>query len=249
MRASLALWLIAGLAAGCSPEPCGGLVCPVTLASGQRPGPIAVDGTSVYWGNYDGNNTVTTATLMKVPVEGGSPIALAASPYWIDAIALDETSVYWTTLNFTTTSGAVMKVPREGGTATTLASFTSLGEVPLPIAIDGTSAYWAYYRPDYGGTVASVPLAGGSVATLVSGQEDITALAVDGTNIYWATTSTDVRRVPLPGGTWSTVATLPGSRLGDFAVDATSAYWTQWNHLGKVGLDSGTVTILLAPTA
>ncbi len=66
---------------------------------------------------------------------------LASSPAPF-AIAVDATSVYWTTY----LGGTVMKVSLDGGTTTLLASGQNS---PQDIAVDATSVYWT----THGGTV------------------------------------------------------------------------------------------------
>src|SRR6185369_13444718 len=71
MRAPLAV-LIAVLLGGCSRDPNDGGRCPMTLAAGQKgPRAVTVDGANVYWTNE------TDGTVMKMPLGGGTPTALA----------------------------------------------------------------------------------------------------------------------------------------------------------------------------
>jgi hypothetical protein len=60
----------------------------------------------VYW--TDSQNR----TVDEVPLAGGAPTTLAARQVAPVAIAVDDTSVYWTTLAEGTGQGAVMKINR-----------------------------------------------------------------------------------------------------------------------------------------
>ena len=155
--------------------PLGGGTIPTPLASYQVTPcaiAIAVDATNVYW-------TGSSGTVMKVPVNGGTPATLASSQDQPEAIAVDGTSVYWT--NGVSPNGAVMKMPLNGGTPTTLAASQN---DPAAIAVDSTSVYWT---TSLGGTVMKVSLDGGTTTLLVSGQNSPQDIAVDATSVYWTT--------------------------------------------------------------
>jgi hypothetical protein len=88
---------------------------PTALVSVSQPGPIgsiAVDGVSVYWLSASSTGTTCTTAVMKVPVGGGTPTTVVSGVPGCDnalgpalgSIALDATSVYWTT------GSAVMKM-------------------------------------------------------------------------------------------------------------------------------------------
>ena len=73
---------------------------------------------------------------MKVAIGGGSPTILASglqAPY---AIALDATTVYWTS------DDAVMSVRKAGGATATLAQHDPY-LAPFGVAVDATSVYWS----------------------------------------------------------------------------------------------------------
>jgi hypothetical protein len=70
---------------------------PQTLASGQSsPTCIAVDGTSVYWGNQGDQSPTGNGAVLKVPIAGGTPTVLASGSLRPLGIAVDARSVYWT---------------------------------------------------------------------------------------------------------------------------------------------------------
>ena len=66
------------------------------------------------------------------------------------------------------------------------------------LAVDSTHAYWTTDQAGTG-TVNSVPLAGGTATTLVTGQNQAGGLAVTSTNLYWASES-GLMVAPLAGG-------------------------------------------------
>jgi hypothetical protein len=162
------------------------------------------------------------------------------------SIAVDATSVYWTT-GSTVAGGTVMKVPLAGGNPTTLASRQD--DPPYGIAVDVTSVYWTNTTA---GSVMSVALAGGKPTTLASGQSAPRDIAVDATSVYWtnSTSPGSVMSVPLAGGKPTTLASGQVIPYG-IAVDATSVYWTTHGLLAvgdgtvmKVPLAGGALTTL-----
>jgi hypothetical protein len=141
-------------------------------------GLIAVDATSVYWVDVQGE-------LLATPSGGGTTRTLAQIVNGgFVAIAVDGTSVYWTA------GDGVYAVPRVGGPATALAT----GNRPLgTIAIDDANVYWttvpAGCNGSCTGTIAKVPKGGGAMTTLISGLSYpggiAGGLAVDATSVYW----------------------------------------------------------------
>jgi hypothetical protein len=76
-----------GAAPGVAVVPLGGGL-PTTIANTTTaPGDIVADGTNVYW--------VDGATIMSMPLAGGSPVPLAVAQQ-PGVIAVDGTDLYWT---------------------------------------------------------------------------------------------------------------------------------------------------------
>jgi hypothetical protein len=152
------------------------------------------------------------------------PVTLAFGQNGALGIAVDATSVYFTTFY---DDGAVMKVPLAGGTAIALASAQ---DSPMSLVVDGVNVYWTNWD---GGTVMAAPIGGGSATTLASGQSSPQGIVVDATSVYFTTGGTSaanyddgtVMKVPIGGGPATALATGQNYPLG-IAVDATSVYWT-----------------------
>jgi hypothetical protein len=115
---------------------------PLTLASEEAgiSSNLFLSGTRVCWSTSGG------ATIVTAPVAGGQPttIAVAVTPSsnTVGALAIDDSSVYWTYPGSGTTGlsdGFVLAVGLDGGVVTTLAS---LQDAPIGITIDASSVYW-----------------------------------------------------------------------------------------------------------
>ena len=195
-------------------------------------------------------------------------IALAPAPsgaqsgFTPEYIAIDATSVYWTTCNDTQTKGSIMKVAIAGGSPIALARDEAC---PAGIAVNATSVYWitrstAVFDSDGGiapnGSLRKVALGGGPITTLVSGWSPV-GVAVDSANVYWTDGEPAldppsgvpaIVRVPTGGGVPTVLASGPsgGSESLPIALDRTNVYWASSysNAVSKVALSSGASTTL-----
>lgn len=199
--------------------------CPAkapVLACGQPDlAGIAVDQENVYYG-VDG-------AIMKVPIQGGVPVALVRLTFPAIAIAVHGGNVFWVDHDDSSmiNGGSVHKVDIAGGVPVLLASDDSQ---PNAIAVDDESVYWLDQ-----GAVMKVPAAGGGTPTMLAPASYPAEIAVGGANVYWteflgensAPSAEDGRlmRVPINGGAAVVLASDQAHPVG-VAVDSANVYWT-----------------------
>ncbi len=214
--------------------PRGGGPTTVLLAGQQVTTGLALDDTSIYWGN---GGPAGESAVMKMPLNGGAATTLASGltlPAYgggggeQQTIAVDSTSVYWAS------TGSIMKVPLSCGMPESLAPAGEVGA----IAVAATGVYWTQLdSPDVGpASVRTMPFGGSEVSTIASYPGDLTGgvpIAVDATNVYWPISDPScgesciaIARAPLAGGPSSTLVTGLVGFPTQLAVDDTSVYWT-----------------------
>src|SRR5262249_32378761 len=128
------------------------------------------------------------------------PTVLAANQDRPRFLALDSTSVYWTT------TSEVHKVPVGGGSVVPLASVLSpppRGR-PWAVAVDRSAVYFTSGDDK---SVYEVPLTGGPTQTLAESQFSPLSLVVAGAGAYWTNTDGSVRRWLRATGAVDTLAT------------------------------------------
>ena len=205
---------------------------PATTLAAAQPWPraLTVDDVNVYWtsGTVSANGAQTTPTDGKIlalskdgtgtlmVVTGGldTPVGLAAASGWV-AFATTLTSG-GTGLSRPGTgySSQISAVARTGGAPVTLALTDR--DVPA-IATDGSSVFWiagstvGIDDTFDDGTINSVPLAGGAVKVLASGQPAPRQMVLVDDQLYWSNAGGSNNRGPAnDGGVWQT-STAGGS--------------------------------------
>jgi hypothetical protein len=233
---------------------CTGGRCLVTLASGQRdPYAIAVDGTSVYWGNYV--STGTSGTVMKCAVNGcgANPTTLYAAPQGAtSALAIDSNNIYWANNNYHGTGpniDSVMMMPLDGepdgGPPTTLAPDQN-ALYASEVAVDGSNVYWV----NNGTTLEACAIAGcgGTPTPLNATFNDPLGLGVASGNVFLANQN-DVLECATSGCAAPTPFYSDSSSTVGIGADASNVYWT--NSSGAVmsrAVVSGTLATLASST-
>lgn len=130
---------------------------PQTLAAIAAPQGIAVDSTDAYV-TAPGSDAV-----WRIPIGGGTAALFASEPNHPHAVAVDATTVYWTS------DARVMKQNKSG--AGGIVQIAAPGSVSA-IAVDGGYVYWAWNSKNFVHNVAREPTAGGAIEPLVTIQDN-----------------------------------------------------------------------------
>jgi outer membrane protein assembly factor BamB len=206
---------------------------PIDLVTGVDAIDIALDDTSVYWADFNGQQ------ILRVAKAGGSPEVIASTPsLYPTAIALDTTGVSWAFRDpFQGSPPGIMSATLDGGMPTSLATLSEIVTGRLVAA--GGSLYWA------GPGVQSVPVVGGPVTAVVS-DTTVGAVATDGANLYWSAAG-GLYEMPLAGGAATNIT--PSAQGMALAVDGTNVYYAANTTLGSgvvgyVPLGGGSPTVL-----
>jgi hypothetical protein len=154
------------------------------------------------------------------------------------AIALDEASVYWIYMPWSSDGesqgpGAVMKVAKGGGAAVTLATDKAPS---FDFVVAGGHVYW-----ESDGYLYWEPTSGGSPATLSYDVIGNAPLVADDTNLYsfsyWPGVETEsILSEPLGSGNVTNLMNpgpLGQAEIMNLAIDTENAYWVGWLGSGS----------------
>jgi hypothetical protein len=190
---------------------------------------VAADASRVYYGVATTGSTMGGASLVWVPLAGGTPTTLATGVEAIVALALDNTHVYLATWrSYPAGPGQIARVPKVGGT---LESLVTLHVQPAGLAVQGGQVYWT--QAD--GTIQSVSSAGGAIQTLATGQAQPGAIVATSEQIAWLNVGelgtdcspTGGSVVTLPHGA-ATPTVIASGIVGahSLAAGPSSLYWS-----------------------
>jgi len=207
--------------------PLGGGV-PVTVGRVLTPTSVAADSANVYFTSGD--------AVGAVPFDAGGVAhsLVQMPPDLANNIAIDSTSIYWTS-GPGTVGGSLLKTALDGGPVTTLVSGAC---VPSYVTIHGSAAY--YLACD---KVLSVPLSGGTPTSLAStANASAQGIAADDTNVYWSEQPNGtggqcavIMKAPIGGGA-STTLLVTQLYPNALATDGTNLYWSGPAGLVKLPL-------------
>ncbi len=175
------------------------------------------------------------------------PFVLASPQQAPQALAVDDTSVYWADVNVAPRGGGIespgriMKVSKCGGTPITL---SSIPYQPTSLVLSESSIYWTAESLSGSefGAVMKLEKGGGNIVTLANNRFDPTGIALDATALYWiedGDLSGNVMKVSLDGGPPVTLATSQDYPSG-IAVDPANVYWDDDGAIMKVPKNGGT---------
>ncbi len=216
------------------PTVCSGGACVEELATAQSyPTGIAVDATNVYWLDLN------TGTVMKVGLDGGSPVTLATGQNSPTGIALDANNVYWSDWAGSGCDNGVcltiQSVPIDGGSTFTLVA----AQGNASIAIGQGYVYWSEPGTGQAGTgaIMATQLDAGSATCGVGGSVCVTSGEC-------CSGSCTMDGCVAPAG--PSPVLIPGQNQPvNLVTDSTSVYWTNAGTEANNFLDGTVMKALL----
>ncbi len=231
--------------------PPSGVLTPANGGAGFSSGPSAGPfGSATDGGGLDGSLSSTAGIPSIVlpsddagsagppPMSQADLVTLASGQTCPWGMAIDDTSVYWTTCG-DPTGGNVLKVSKAGGEVVALGS----GDRLSGIAVANGSVYWVAGTSDASsGAIMEIPVGGGAMTTLASMSGDPAHIAADSSCIYWSEIMAGtVMKVPITGGEATTIALAETPFW--IALGETDVFWMGQGVM-KAPKAGGTATAL-----
>ena len=206
------------------------------------------------------NSTNTTSNIVRLTIVSSTGvitvnltnISLSNSP---QKLGQDSNYIYWTEY-VGNAGGDIKKVSKSGGSVFTLISGLSnpsgLSD-PREIAVDSSNIYWTDIGTNASGVgiINQIPLSltNWNITVLANGQSSPQALAIDTSYVYWAEFLTGkIKKVPINGGTVSTLVSGLTAGFYSLAIDNNYLYWTEANtgSVKKLDKTNNSVTVLVS---
>jgi hypothetical protein len=156
------------------------------------------------------------------------PVVLALSQAMPWSIAVDATKLFWSNQGSGGTKGSINALPLGGGAAAPIAPDQS---TPGDIVLDDSSVYWSNYSG--GGAILKIGKNGQGFQSLTSNSGPW-GIAVDSTNVYWTVSGGDVRKIPIGGGSASSVVSGELDPRG-IALSSSKLFWSLTGNPGEAG--------------
>ncbi|MBK7581920.1 MAG: DUF5050 domain-containing protein [Myxococcales bacterium] len=211
---------------------------PIAVASDLgNPTRIALSANSIYVVAYDFNNQ--SHGLLKIPKAGGATEWLVKVDQDIRDLALDATSIYYTT---PTAQGCVFSLLQGGGTPSSLSS----NVCGRHIAVQDGNLFWTADT-----SVAKATLSGADLTVIAqdfASSFDMYGFAVDASGVYWGNKKWQIMKTTLSGGTPVELATATGTAQA-LAIAGGNVYFTigasgSEGKVASVPIQGGPVTVL-----
>jgi len=190
---------------------------------------VLVAGSRLSWIGSDGVYSLST----QYPLLSGTNYAFPfhTGDRWL---ANNGQTLAWIS-NFSTVTSYVL------GVATDVATDTQ----PSSVVVDGTDVYWR----NAAGELRSVPIGGGTVTTLTSGQDAgpyTRALVQSGARLYWTNPTAGTIATMVKGSDAGAPQTLFSGETnpGTLATDGTNLYWTGSGGIRKGAIGGGTAVTI-----
>jgi hypothetical protein len=166
---------------------------------------------------------VTTLPMLQTTGIGGDPEGAA----WL---VVSGDTIYFTS----STGDFVCSANRDGSMVTVLASRQINARA---LTFDATNIYWANAgNIAGGGKIMKLPKAGGEAVQLAADDEfSPLVLAIDGNFVYWGGPDAPIKKVPIAGGTPTTVSTDPGAQSpSNLLTDGMELFWSNTLDGGSI---------------
>jgi hypothetical protein len=178
------------------------------VPSPEEIGPVASDGTTLYWANHNGGS------IQSIPATGGTITTLATGENSPQSLIVDSTSLYWATDNAT----VIRSMPKSGGTPSTWATVPS-GTFVQQLLSDDHNIYWIQNGNSVGapaapGQVMAMPKNATTPSTLATEvNHPIANFTADALCVYWEDDNHDFNSVSKSGGTPTRLAAMYNPNL------------------------------------